>query len=416
MNRFPIDHIRDQFPALQREQHGLAVCQFDGPAGSQVPRSVAEAVGDYLLNTNSNRGAPFSVSEESDARLDAAHEALADFLGSSDSGEISFGQNMTSLTFALSRALARTWRPGDEVIVSQLDHDANVTPWILAARDAGAVVHHIPVRLEDCTLDREAYRNILSDRTRLVAVGYASNATGTINPVAEMIADAHRAGALTFIDAVHMAPHQQIDVNRLDCDFLCCSAYKFFGPHVGVMYGKRELLESLQPYKLRPSPNDLPGRWMTGTQSHEAIMGAAAAVEYFADLGRRVAKSAGPRVESLRAAWEAIARYERDLCRHLLSGVEELPGLRLWGISATDRLQERVPTFSFTHANRSPKAIAKSLADEGIYTWPGNHYALPFTEAAGLEPEGTLRVGLLHYNTREEIDRLVDSLRLLLRE
>lgn len=416
MTHFPVDDVRAQFPALQRKLNGRAVCHFDGPAGSQVPQRVSDALSDYLLHTNSNRGAPFAVCAESDAKLDAAHAALADFLGASDPDTVSFGQNMTSLTFALSRALARTWEPGDEIIVSQLDHDANVTPWVLAARDAGATVRHIPIHLEDCTLDLEAYRNILNERTRLVAVGYASNATGTINPIAGMIAEAHRAGALTFIDAVHMAPHQQIDVEQLDCDFLCCSAYKFFGPHIGVMYGKRELLESIEPYKLRPSPNALPGRWMTGTQSHEAIVGAAASVDYLAALGRSFSPVATTRVDSLQAAWSAISQYEQDLSRYLLNGIKDLSGLKLWGISALDRLRERVPTFSFTHTRLSPQAIAEALAEQGIFVWPGNHYALPFTEAAGLEPGGTLRVGLLHYNTCEEIDRLVDSLRLLLRE
>jgi selenocysteine lyase/cysteine desulfurase len=231
-----------------------------------------------------------------------------------------------------------------------------------------------------------------------------------------MITNAHAAGALTFIDAVHMAPHGNIDVRQLDCDFLCCSAYKFFGPHVGVMYGKRDLLESIPPYKLRPSPNDLPGRWMTGTQSHEGIVGAASAVEYLADLGRQIAPTVGSRPDALSAAWNAIGNYERGLSRHLLHGIEDLPGLKLWGISADRRLEERVPTFSFTHARRSPRDIARELAKEGIFAWPGNHYALPFTEAAGLEPEGTLRVGLLHYNHAKEIDRLLDSLRLILRE
>jgi cysteine desulfurase family protein (TIGR01976 family) len=410
MNAFPVDQIRKMFPALSRTQDGNLVCHFDGPAGSQVPRRVADAVSDYLLTTNANRGAPFPVSQHSDMRLDVAHLTLADFLGTRDPGCIAFGQNMTSLTFALSRALAKSWKPGDEIVVTDLDHDANVTPWVLAAEDAGATIRRIPVRLEDCTLDRDVFRDLLSDATKLVAIGYASNATGTINPVKELIAEAKSVGAMTFIDAVHMAPHGLIDVTDLDCDFLCCSAYKFFGPHIGVMYGKRERLESIRPYKLRPSPETLPGRWMTGTQSHEAMIGAAEAVEYLADLGNQIATTGSSRREGLMAACMAIGEHERTLSGHLLQRLREFPQMRLWGIDELDRLTERVPTFSFTYPGMNPMDISKQLAKKGIYSWPGNHYAIPFTEAAGLEPEGTLRIGLLHYNSLQEVDRLCDSL------
>jgi cysteine desulfurase family protein (TIGR01976 family) len=410
MNPFPVAEIRQQFPALGRTQDGNPVCHFDGPAGSQVPQRVADAVADYLLSTNANRGAPFAVSQHSDMRLDVAHLTLADFLGTRDPGCIVFGQNMTSLTLALARALARTWKPGDEIIVTDLDHDANVTPWVLAADEAGAVVRRVPVRLDDCTLDEEIYREWLGERTRLVALGYASNATGTINPVKRMIAAARSVGAVAFVDAVHMAPHGLIDVTELDCDFLCCSAYKFFGPHVGVMYGKRERLESIRPDKLRPSPESLPGRWMTGTQSHEAIVGAAEAVEYLTDLGDRVSSTVSTRREGLMAAFMAIGDYERSLSDRVLRRLHELPELNLWGIDERGRLGERVPTFSLTHPRITPREIAKQLARRGIYCWPGNHYALPFTTAANLEPEGTLRVGLLHYNTPAEIDRLFDAL------
>jgi len=407
---FPIESIREKFPALQRQRHQRTVCHFDGPAGSQVPQSVANAISDYLLHTNSNRSAPFAVSRESDERVEAGHSAMAAFLGTPDAGEIIFGQNMTSLTFALSRAISKSWSPGDEILVSQLDHDANVSPWVQAARDAGVTVHHIPINLEDCTLDQVAYRNLLSERTKLVAIGYASNATGTVNPVKEMIAAAQEVGAITFIDAVHMAPHRRINVSDLGCDFLCCSAYKFFGPHIGIMYGRRNLLESLPAYKLRPSPDTLPGRWMTGTQSHESICGAAAAVNYLADVGKFVSDEATHRTEQLDAAFEAIHQYEAELSEHFLNRLTELKSLKLWGISNLKRLKERVPTFSLTHESIPPSEIATELGKRGIFVWPGNHYALPFTEAAGLEPHGTLRVGLLHYNTREEIDRLMDSL------
>ena len=413
---YPIEAIREQFPALQKLHQGHMVCHFDGPAGSQVPHTVAEAMSDYLLNTNSNRCAPFSVSQQSDERVESGHATLAEFVGTHDPGEIIFGQNMTSLTLALSRAIGKTWNPGDEIIVTQLDHDANVTPWVLAAEDARVKVHYVPIHLEDCTLDQSQYQNLLSERTRLVTIGYASNATGTINPIKQMIQQAHDVGALTFVDAVHMAPHRRLNVSDLDCDFLCCSAYKFFGPHLGILFGKRKHLESLPTYKLRPSPNQLPGRWMTGTQSHESIFGAASAVNYLAEIGQTALENTGNLSEQLDAAFDAIENYELELSHYLLDRIQQLESLKLWGISDRDRLSERVPTFSFTHASLTPHDLAEQLGHQGIYVWPGNHYALPFTESAKLEPDGTLRVGLLHYNTKEEIDRLVDSLHSLLQQ
>lgn len=400
--------IRGQFPAFTRKVNGNPAAYFDGPAGSQVPRSVADAVSKSLLHCNANCGAPFATSRESDAILHGAHSAMADFFGTPDADCIAFGANMTSLTFALSRALARTWKPGDEVIVTRLDHDANVTPWVLAARDAGVAVRHVDVNLEDGTLDRDDFAAKLSAQTKLVAVGYASNITGSVNPVKEMTAAAHAVGAKVFIDAVHYAPHRSIDVDDIGCDFLCASAYKFFGPHVGAMYGKRELLESLTPYKLRPSPNRLPGRWMTGTQNHEGIAGVAAAVDYLAGLS--ALPESEPRGRRLADAFERIRSHEESLLRTLLAGLAELPRYRVWGIADLNRFEERVPTVSVTHEHTTPQEIAANLAEQGIFTWPGNHYALPFTEAAGLEPNGTLRIGLLHYNTEEEVSRVLSAL------
>jgi cysteine desulfurase family protein (TIGR01976 family) len=317
---------------------------------------------------------------------------------------------MTTLTLALSRALGRTWKAGDEIILSRLDHDANVTPWALAARDAGATVKYIEVRLDDCTLDLESFEAALSDRTRLVAVGYASNAVGTINPVVRIISRAKSVGALTFIDAVHYAPHGLIDVAALGCDFLVCSAYKFFGPHVGVLWGRRELLESITPYKLRPAPSDLPGKWMTGTQNHEGIAGTLAAVEYIADVGRRLDAAAATRRTQLATAFQAIVEYERSLARRLIAGLGLFESLKVWGIAETMRLNERVPTVSVTHDRLTPRELASRLAEKAIFAWAGNHYALPFTEALGLEPEGTLRIGIVHYNTADEVDRLLAAL------
>jgi len=289
---FPIEWCRSQFPALTRQQDGHPVVFFDGPGGSQVPDGVIAAVAHYLAHTNANRGGLYATSRESDEILEAAHRAVADLLGTDDPDCVIFGANMTSLTLSLSRALSKTWRTGDEVLVTRLDHDANVTPWVLAARDAGAEVKYVDIHRDDCTLDFEDLRAKLSPRTRLVAVGCASNLVGTINPVGEICRLVHALGGLVFLDAVHFVPHALPDVGPWDCDFLACSAYKFFGPHVGILWGRRKFLETLPVYKVRPASEDLPGRWMTGTQSHEGIAGALAAVEYLAALGRTVAPAA----------------------------------------------------------------------------------------------------------------------------
>jgi len=407
---FDVAWCREQFPALARRVDGRPVIYFDGPAGSQVPRRVVDAVSDYLLRTNANHGGVFPTSRESDAILQAAHQALADLLGSDDPDTIVFGPNMTSLTFALSRALGRTWRPGDEILVTRQDHDANVSPWVLTARDAGATVHHVGIRAEDCSLDMDDLAEKLSPRTRLVAVSGASNAAGTINPVAEIVRLAHQVGALVFLDAVHLAPHGLLDVRGWDCDFLACSAYKFFGPHVGVLWGRRELFAELPAYKVRPAPNDLPGRWMTGTQNHEGIAGTLAAVEYLADLGRYLVPDAAPRRAAIEAAFAGITAYERGLVGRLLAGLAELPGVKVWGITDPKRFDQRVPTVVVTHQRMRPVDLAVWLAERGIFVWHGNFYALPLSEALGLEPDGLVRIGLLHYNTAQEVERLLATL------
>jgi cysteine desulfurase family protein (TIGR01976 family) len=409
---FDVAWCREQFPALSRRMGGRPVVYFDGPAGSQVPRRVVDAVSEYLLRTNANHGGLFQTSRESDAMLRAAHQALADLVGCDDPETIVFGPNMTSLTFALSRAMARTWRPGDEIVVTRQDHDANVSPWVLAAGDAGATVRHVEIRAEDCSLDMDDLAEKLSPRTRLVAVSCASNAAGTINPVVEITRLAHQLGALVFLDAVHLAPHGLLDVRGWDCDFLACSAYKFFGPHVGVLWGRRELLAELPAYKVRPAPDDLPGRWMTGTQNHEGIAGTLAAVEYLADLGRHLllgAEAAGRRA-ALKAAYAGITAYERALVGRLLAGLAELPGVKVWGITDSNRFEQRVPTVALAHQRLRPAELATYLAQRGIFVWHGNFYALPLSEALGLEPEGLVRIGLLHYNTEEEVQRLLAAL------
>lgn len=370
-----------------------------------------DAVADYLVRMNANHGGVFETSRESDALLAEAHEGLADFLGADDPETVVFGANMTSLTFALSRSLAKTWQPGDEILVTRLEHDANVTPWVLAARDAGATVRHVEFHAEDCTLDMDDLADKLSSRTRLVAVGCASNAAGTITPLEEIVRMAHEAGALVFFDAVHYAPHRLLEVNRWGCDFLVASAYKFFGPHVGVMWGRRQLLSELPAYKVRPAPEAVPGRWMTGTQNHEGIAGTLAAVEYLADLGRRLAPDALNRREALDAAYGGIMAYERGLVAELLAGLAEMPDVGVWGITDPGRFDRRVPTVAITHRRLKPRELAEHLAARGIFVWHGNFYALPVTEALGLEPDGVLRIGLLHYNTAEEVERLLAALR-----
>lgn len=404
-----VDNIRSRFPALSRTINGNPAVYLDGPAGSQVPNMVIDAVAGYLRDTNANHGGAFATSRESDAILDSARSNLATLLGAGDADEIVFGANMTTLTFSLSRSLSNTWKPGDEVLVTRLDHDANVTPWVLAARDAGATVRHVDIHREDCTLDLEDFESKLSDRTRLVALGYASNGVGTINPVAHITRAAHDAGALVFVDAVHYAPHGLIDVQALDCDFLACSAYKFFGSHVGILWGRRELLDELPAYKVRPAPAASPEKWMTGTQNHEGIAGTAAAVDYLASLGRDAAAEVNLRA-ALSSAFTAIREAEQQTCRQLIAGLHERPDIEIFGVTDSDRFEERVPTVSFVHARHTPQQVAEFLASRGIFVWSGNHYALPLTEALGLEPDGTVRVGLLHYNTSEEVERLLAAL------
>ena len=404
---------RSQFPALSRMHAGRTVVYFDGPGGTQAPRCVIDAVSDYYERCNANSHGEFASSRESDAIVDAAHQAVADLLGADDPACVAFGPNMTTLTFALSRALARTWKPGDEVIVTRLDHDANVAPWVLAARDAGATVRQVSFHHEDCTLNLDELRSMLNGRTKLVAVGAAANVAGTVNPVADICRWSHAVGAQVFVDAVHFAPHARIDVSAIGCDYLACSAYKFFGPHVGVFWGRRELLESIEPYKLRPAPDDLPGRWMTGTQNFECIAGTLAAVDYLAGLGRQIRgvdANACDRRAALDAAYNAIGAYERDLVARLLTGLRRIKPIRVYGITDLAQLDHRLPTVAFPHAAIKPAALARHLNERGIFAWNGNCYALSCTESLGLEPEGVARVGMVHYNTAEEVDYLLQVL------
>lgn len=411
LNRDLVASLRTQFPALQRSLRGEPVVYFDGPAGTQVPMCVIEEISNYLGRHNANHGGQFLTSIESDAMLDEAHRAVSEFLGADDPACVYFGPNMTTLTFALSRSLGRTWSADDEVLVTRLDHDANVTPWVLAARDAGATVRYVEINPEDCTLNMDDLRSKLSPRTRLVAVGCASNSVGTVNPVREIATLAREVGAFSFLDAVHYAPHAQIDVNALGCDFLACSAYKFFGPHIGMIWGRRELLEELQPYKVRPAADELPDAWMTGTQNHECIAGVLAAINYLAEIGRVASGdfSAGRRA-ALTHAYTAIGEYESELFDALLQGLLELDAITVYGITDPTRMSERLPTVSIRHHEMASQELARKLGNAGIFVWDGNYYALQLTETLGLEPDGMVRIGLVHYNTREEVQRLLDTL------
>ena len=406
-----IPAVRAQFPALERTVSGQPAVYLDGPAGTQVPRCVIDAIADYLSMRNANHGGLFLTSYESDRMLDDVHRAAADLLGASDPDCVSFGPNMTTLTMAISRSLASRWSAGDEVMVTRLDHDANVSPWVLAAQDAGATIRYVELQKHDCTLDLGNLADQLTPRTRLIAVGCASNATGTINPVKEITRMAHASGALVFLDAVHYAPHLAVDVEAWDCDFLACSAYKFCGPHIGMMWGRRALLEELPAYKLRPAPDDLPGKWMTGTQNHEGLAGTLAAIDYLADLGKQSGAPEGAsRREALLQAYRSIHEYENRLTTRLLAGLSAEPAIKVWGITDVDRLGERLPTVSITHDRYSASELAEKLGQEGIFVWHGNYYALQLTETLGLEPEGMVRIGPVHYNAHDEIDQLLETL------
>src|SRR5262245_33129560 len=400
--------VRRQFPGLQRRIGGEQALFLDGPAGSQVPRAVADAMADYLLHHNANHGGPFATSRETDAMVERARGAFADLFGAAAGDEVVFGPNMTTLTFQLSRALARTWQRGDVVVVTDSDHDANVTPWVLAARDAGAEVRTVPVH-SDGTLDLAAYERLLSPQCKLIAVGAASNLTGTIHDVGAIARAAHRHGALVFVDAVHFAAHCRMDVAAWDCDFAVCSAYKFFGPHLGALWGRAALLESLDAYKVRPAATHGPEKWQTGTACFEAIAGALAAINYLAQLGRDVSATAdrggsGGRRAWLDAAFAAIGVHERELCGRLIEALQPLP-LRIVGIADRARLRERCATVSFVPARETPAQLCAALAGRGIFTWAGHSYAVALTQALGLEPHGVLRAGLLHYHTAAEVDR-----------
>jgi len=427
-------YVRSQFPALTQTVNGHPAAFLDGPGGTQVPQRVIDAISNYLRRDNANTGGAYATSRNTDAMLAEARAAMADFLHCA-ADEIIFGPNMTTLTYAMSRAIGRDLGPGDEILVTRLDHDANVSPW-LALEEKGVTIRWAEIHEEDCTLDLDDLAGKINERTKLVAVGYASNAVGTINPIKKIVGLAHAAGALAYVDAVHYGPHGLIDVAALDCDFLVCSTYKFFGPHMGVLFGKREHLQRFHPYKVRPLTDAVPNRWEWGTLNHECIAGITACVDYLAALGRRSLTNAGTaalgcpssearpsatsdRRAAIIAAFEAIHNYEHELMNRLIIGLQQIPKVKIYGISDSSRFSERCPTLALRVVNQTadqtPLALATKLADQGFFTWDGNYYALNLTERLDVEKSGGfLRIGLVHYNAIEELDRLLTALRQIL--
>jgi cysteine desulfurase family protein (TIGR01976 family) len=402
--------VRQQFPSLNRHE-----TFFDNPGGTQIAKQSLDRINQYLLNCNANHGGAFATSTESDEVLHEAHAAMADFLNASSSDEIIFGNNMTTLTLYMSRSLARTLNAGDEIVVTRLDHDANISPWLLIAEDRGCKVTWVDFDVEEGTLDLKDFARAMEHKPKIVAFGYASNALGTVNPVRKLTRMAKEAGALVYVDAVQYAPHGPIDVQDLGCDFLVCSAYKFFGPHAGILFGRRDLLTELKAYKVRPASDDLPSKFETGTQNHEGIAGVLGAIEYFEWLGAQFGQSqeegseagfSGRRL-TLKKAMAAVRAYEFELSRALIRAVQAVPGTHIYGVTDPKRLDERVPTVSFTLEGKQPRRVAEMLAAQGFYVWDGNYYALAVTERLGLEDKGGMvRVGPVHYNSLEEIARL----------
>jgi len=401
-----LQSVRRQFPALALKVDGQPVVYLDNPAGTQVPQRVIDRTAEYWRTMNANRGGAFVTSEGTEALLAEVRRAAAVFLNAASADEIVFGPNMTTLTFAVSRAIGRELRPGDEILVTRLEHDANVSPW-LALQEQGVIVRFVDIAVPQCTLDMEDFKRQLGPRTRLVAVTHASNAVGTIPDLAAISRAAHAAGAWVWIDAVHYGPHGPIDVRAIDCDFLVCSSYKFYGPHQGILYGRRELLERLRPYKVRPASDEGPSRWETGTQNHECLAGVLGAFEYLAELGgsERMVRPA------LETAMDRIQAHERALAARLIDGLEQIEGVQVYGITDAEQLHRRAPTVSLTWTPHRPEALARWLGSHQVFTTHSDHYATELMNRLGLaEQGGTLRIGVVHYNTASEVDLVLELL------
>lgn len=415
---FDLEKIRARFPSLSLTDNDIPRIYLDNPGGTQVPASVADAMSDYLLESNANIGGGFVTSNKTDQVMAEVHAAAADLLNAPSADEIVFGQNMTTLTLHMSRSIGRLFEAGDEIVLARMCHDGNISPWLLLARDLDLEVLWLPFNRETYEYDPDAIDNVLSDRTRLVCIGAASNMTGTINNVKAIAAKAREAGAMTYVDAVQSVPHVSTDVQDLGCDFLACSAYKFFGPHQGMLWGRREILEQLEPYKVRPAPATIPSCFETGTQSHEGMAGTAAAIDYLAWVGETMAgdwMGAHARFEGRRkyvhAAMDCLFDYEISIARHLIGGLQQLPGVRIHGITDTDAMHRRVPTVALTVEGINPEVIASELAARNIFVWHGDYYAVEVARTLGIfETGGAVRIGPVHYNSEAEIDAVLNAL------
>ena len=410
--------IRSHFPALLTTDDGQPRLYFDNPAGTQVLQSVADRMSDCLLHASANLGGYFQTSHLADKIVSDARDAMVDFLNAPSADEIIFGQNMTTMTLHVSRSIGRYLAAGDEIILSQMEHDANVQPWVLLARDFDLKIRWLPFDVETFEFDLAKLDDLLTSKTRLVCIGGASNLTGTINDVKTVCAKAREAGAWSFVDAVQSVPHVSTDVQALGCDFLACSAYKFFGPHQGILWARREVLEALEPYKVRPASDAIPGCFETGTQSHEGLAGVAAAVDYFAWIGETMAADSYAENQQFEgrclyshAAMDCLFAYEKVLAERLIDGLQSIKGVTVQGITDPGAMHRRVPTVSFTHATQAPADTARALGERNIFVWNGHNYAIEPAKALGIfDSGGAVRIGPVHYNSIEEIDVLLNAL------
>lgn len=402
---YPIQKIRQSIPALERQHQGKPVIYLNGPGGTQIPRVVVDAVSDYLLNWNANLGGPFITSEKTTEILQNTREAMACYINA-NWDEISFGGNMTSLTFAFSRSLANQWQAGDNIIVTELEHESNVSPWIRAAEERGVEIRVWPVDSETVTLDVNRLDDLLDEKTKLVAVTMASNLVGSHVDVKAAAIKTHAAGADIFVDATHAAAHLSIDVQDIDCDYLVCSAYKFSAPHVGILFGKKAKMETLQPYKVMPVADVQPSRWETGTQNFEGLAGLLALLQYKSHL----AGDAQMSVQAFKNTMGMIRNYETELNQHFIAGLRELKHVQLYGLQSDDSMNQRTPTFAIRIDGEAPMDSAKRLAEAGMFAGAGHFYVTGVTKRLNLHPEGILRLGFAYYNSLEEVERLLDTL------
>ncbi len=406
--------IRAQFPSLSVTDDGKRRLYLDNPAGTQVPKPVADAVSDAMLYRCANQKGQFRTSRMVDELIQDARLAMADFLNAPDTDEIIFGQSMTALAYHVSRSLGNLLEAGDEIIVTTMDHDANIHPWVTMAREHDIVVRWLPFNPETYEFDLDDLATLLNERTRLVALSGAANLTGSLHDVTAMCAMAREVGAWTFIDGVQSVPHVPTDVQQIGCDMLACSAYKFMGPHQGILWGRREVLEQLHAYQLRPAPQLIPGNFETGTPAFELMAGTTAAVDYYDWIGKTMAGDYADRFgrfegrrQRVHAAMASLFDYEKQIASRLVNGLQSLPGVTVRGVTDPGRMDHRVPTVAFTHVSMRPDDIAMHLANENIFVWNGHNYAVELVKAVGLEDGGVVRVGPVHYNTLEEIDEFL---------